>query len=90
MPAGSIVTFQLNIDTPNPRCGMVLSHQRLRVVNATSTTVTVTLHGVDYVLKPGTEQTFAPTFGAIWQPGDHWLRTSFYGGGGPEIFLVAG
>jgi len=87
---GSIATFQLNIDTPNPRCGVVRASQQLRVVNATGTTVTVTFHGVDYVLKPGGEQTFAPTFGAIWQPGDHVLHVSFYGGGdGPEIFLVA-
>jgi hypothetical protein len=89
MGADSIVTFQLNVDTPNPRCGLVLAPQRLRVVNATGTTVTVTFHGVDYVLESGGEQTFAPTFGAIWQPGDHVLHTSFYGGSGPEIFLVA-
>jgi hypothetical protein len=89
MRTGSIVAFQLNVDTPNPRCGMVLGAQQLHVVNATGTTVTVTFHGVDYVLKPGGEQTFAPEFGSIWQPGDHWLRTSFYGGGGPEILLVA-
>lgn len=88
MRADSVVTFQLNVDTPNPRCGQVLASQRLRIVNATATTVTVTFHGVDYALKSGGEQTFAPTFGAIWQPGDHVLHTSFYGGGGPEILLL--
>lgn len=88
MRTGGVVTFQLNVDTPNPRCELVLAPQRLRVVNATGTTVTVTFHAIDYVLQPGGEQTFAPAFGAIWQPGDHVLRTSFYGGGGPEIILV--
>lgn len=87
---GSLATFQLNLDTPNPRCGQVRASQQLRVVNATSTTVTMTLHGVVYLLKPGAEWTFAPTFGAIWQPGVHVLPTSAYGGGGgPEIWLVA-
>jgi hypothetical protein len=88
MRADSVVTFQLNVDTPNPRCGVVLAPQRLRVVNATGTTVTVTFHGIDYVLKSGGEQTFTPAFGTIWQPGDHVLHTSFYGGSGPEILLL--
>jgi hypothetical protein len=89
MRTDSVATFQLNVDTPNPRCGVVLVSQQLRVVNATGTTVTVTLHGVDYVLKAGEARTLAPTFGAIWQLGDHFLHTSFYAGGGPEILLVA-
>src|SRR5438309_3106302 len=60
---GTVATFELNADTPNPRCGQVVGTQRLEVVNATSETVTVTFHGVAYVLKAGDRRTFQPTFG---------------------------
>ena len=89
LTSGRIATFQLNIDTPGPRCGIVDASQSLRLVNATGRTVTVTFHGAAYVLRSGAQQTFSPTFGAIWQPGDHWLRTSYYAGAGPEIILRA-
>src|SRR6266508_484612 len=86
--SAEIVTFTLNIDTPNPRCDKVLPAQRLRVVNATSSTVTFTFDGSDYDLEPRAEQTVDKRFGAIWQPGVYLLHTSLYGGGGPEIWLV--
>lgn len=87
---GTVATFQLNIDTPAPRCGMVRASQQLRVVNATGTAVIVTLHGFEYLLKAGDDRTLPPTFGSIWQPGVHDLKVSFYAGGnGPEIILLA-
>jgi hypothetical protein len=89
--AGGIATFQLHIDTPEPRCGQVLAAQRLRLFNDTSSSITVTFDGSDYDLPPGADHTFEPAFGVMWQPGVHFLHTSFYaGGGGPEIWLVAG
>ena len=86
---GDIAAFQLSSDTPQPRCGKVLASQRLRVVNATSSMITVTYDGIDYALQPGADHTFEAPFGLIWQPGDHDLHTSMYVGGGPEIWLVS-
>jgi hypothetical protein len=86
---GSVATFTLENDVPSPRCGRVLADQRLRVVNATSTTVIVTFHGTQYRFDPGAVLTFTTTFGSIWEPGVHVLSTSMYGGGGPEIWLGA-
>ncbi len=68
----------------------VLAAQQLRLVNATSSRVTVTWDCCDYELDPGATKTFEPAFGVMWQPGVHFLHTSAYaGGGGPEIWLVA-
>jgi hypothetical protein len=68
----------------------VLAAQQLRLVNATSSRVTVTWDCCDYELDPGATKTFEPAFAVMWQPGVHFLHTSAYaGGGGPEIWLVA-
>ena len=67
----------------------MLAAQRLRIVNATSSRITVTFDGSDYELQPAVEQTFDLPFGGMWQPGVHLLYTSLYGGGGPEIWLIA-
>jgi hypothetical protein len=85
---GGVATFQLNADTPQPRCGKVLADQQLRVVNATSMAITLVLAGIDYEVPLGGEMTFTSTFGDIWQAGVHVLHTSFYGASGPEIWLV--
>lgn len=82
-----VFTLTLALDTPQPRCGLVTANQQLRVVNETSETVTVTFNGADFVLQPGADHTFAPTFGAIWQAGVHILSTSAYAGGA-AIWLV--
>ena len=88
---GEEAVFQLNVDTPNPRCGKVTADQRLHVTNFTDSPVTVVLMGADYEIAPGAGMTFAPTFGDIWEFGVHILHTSAYGaGGGPEIWLRAG
>ena len=85
---GATVSFDLGIDTPAPRCARVLGTQRLRLNNTTGADVTVTLHGREYVLRAHSGGTFDVTFGEIWKPGVHTIRTSLYGGGGPEVVLV--
>lgn len=86
---GGMATFTLAIDTPQPRCGKVLAAQRLRLINATSSSITVTVDISEYQLAAGAAQTFDPAFGVMWQSGVHFLHTPFYGeGGGPEIWLV--
>ena len=87
---GDTAVFRLNLDTPEPRCGKVTAEQTLRVINATESPVMVVLVGVDYPIAPGAGFTFAPTFGAIWEPGVHLLHTSAYAGSaGPEIWLIS-
>jgi hypothetical protein len=87
--AGAVATFSLDFDTPDPRCGKVRADQRLRVLNTTGSSITVTFDGSDYRLQPSDSLTFTETFGEMWQPGVHDLHTSLYDGGGPEIWLVA-
>jgi len=88
--AGTVATFELKFDTPIPRCLQVVATQRLEVINSTGRSVAVAFHRVAYILQPGEQRTFEPTFGSIWLQGDHTLHTSAYGGdGGPEIWLMA-
>jgi hypothetical protein len=86
---GSIVTFTLGPDTPQPRCGKVLGKQDLRLVNVTGSVVTVSWDCCNYDIDPGAAKTHEPPFGVMLLFGVHQLHTSLYQGGGPEIWLVA-
>jgi len=87
LQSGDVATFHLAIDVPQPRCGKVLPTQRLRVINDTPATVTVTFAGVVYELPPRAQVTFARAFGTVWEPGVHDLQTSA-ATGGSEILLI--
>jgi hypothetical protein len=92
--AGAIVTVRLDPDIPDPRCIVVSSRQRLRVVNSSAgygrhgTTVTITFADLSpRVLNVRTATTFHRPLGKYLAPGVHDLQVSLYGGGGPEIWL---
>jgi hypothetical protein len=89
---GEIATFVLGVDVPRPRCGKVMPAQRLRLVDATSSTINVVFNRKTYSLAPDDATTFPDQFGEIWQPGIHLLRTISDGRrrNGPEIWLVSG
>jgi hypothetical protein len=92
--AGAIVTVRLDPDIPDPRCIVVSSSQRLRVVNSSAgygrhgTTVTITFADLSpRVLNVRAATTFHRPLGQYLAPGVHDLQVSLYDGGGPEIWL---
>jgi hypothetical protein len=91
---GAVATVRLDLDTPDPRCIIVSSRQRLRVVNTSAgygqhgRTVTITMaYFPPRVLKVRAATTFHRPVGQYLAPGVHDLHVSLYGGGGPEIWL---
>ncbi len=83
--SGDIVSVNISADVPSPRCVKVAGHQRLQVVNATTTPVQVQLAQFNVPLQPGQAQLFDAAFGSYLAPGVHWLRVT--AGNGPEIWL---
>ncbi|MDX6366225.1 MAG: hypothetical protein QOK30_1301 [Nocardioidaceae bacterium] len=91
---GAIATVRLGPDTPDPRCIVVSSRQRLRVVNLSDgygqqgKSITIRFAYVPpQVLKVRAATTFRLRVGNYLAPGVHDLHVSLYGGGGPEIWL---
>jgi hypothetical protein len=93
--AGTIVTIDANPDTSNPRCVVVRTDQRLRVVNTTNTfdmtgkSITVTFAGYpSRVLQIGQGTTFDSPFGKYLAAGVHYVHISYYpGSGGAEVWM---
>jgi hypothetical protein len=84
--AGDIVTVNINVDVPSPRCVKVTAHQRLQVVNVTEGPVQVQLAQFDAQLQPEQAQLFDAPFESYLAPGVHWLHVT--GGNSPEIWLT--
>jgi hypothetical protein len=91
---GAIATVRLDPDIPDPRCIIVSSSQRLRVVNTSAgngehrKTVTISFaYFSPRVLTVRAATTFHRPVGQYLAPGVHDLHVSLYGGGGPEIWL---
>jgi hypothetical protein len=92
--AGAIATVRLDADIPDPRCIVVSSGQRLRVVNTTASNgqhgKSITIRFASFpprVLRVGAATTFHDPVGHYLATGVHDLHVSLYGGGGPEIWL---
>ncbi len=83
-----VVTIELNIDIPTPRCARVSPGQRLRFKNTTPDSVGVRLAGYTLEIPPGEERQIEAAVGSLLAPGAHRITTSLYGGGGPEIVVV--
>jgi hypothetical protein len=91
---GAIATVRLDPDIPEPRCIIVSSGQRLRVVNTSASygqqgkSVTIRFaYFQPRVLKVRAATTFHRPVGQYLAPGVHDLHVSLYGRGGPEIWL---
>jgi hypothetical protein len=91
---GAIATIRLDPDVPDPRCTIVSSSQRVRVVNTSAgsgqhgKTVTISFaYFSPRVLEVRAATTFHRPVGQYLAPGVHDLHVSLYGGGGPEIWL---
>ena len=91
---GAIATVRLYPDTPDPRCIVVSSGQRLRVVNSSASygqrgkSITIRFaYFPPRVLRVRAATTFPRPVGDYLAPGVHDLHVSLYGGGGPEIWL---
>jgi hypothetical protein len=91
---GAMATVRLDPDTPDPRCIVVSSRQRLRVVNTSASygqrgkSITIRFaYFPPRVLRVRAATTFRRPVGHYLAPGVHDLHASLYGGGGPEIWL---
>jgi hypothetical protein len=91
---GAIATVMLDPDIPDPRCMIVSSRQRLRVVNTSASSgqqgksITIRFaYFLPRVLSVRAATTFRRPVGHYLAPGVHDLHVSLYGGGGPEIWL---
>jgi hypothetical protein len=91
---GAIATVRLDPDIPDPRCIIVSSSERLRVVNTSAglgqhgTSLTITFaYFSPRVLRVGAATTFHRPVGQYLAQGVHTIEVSLYGGGGPEIWL---
>jgi len=85
--SGNIAAIILNQDTPIPRCIKVSANQQLQITNNTNEVVDVALGPVAMQIEPGKTQTDSRTFGSYLALGVHFVQTSLYGGGGPEIWM---
>jgi hypothetical protein len=92
--AGALATVRLDADIPDPRCIVVSSGQRLRVVNTSAgygqQGKAITIRFASFpprVLRVRAATTFHDPFGHYLATGVHDLHVSLYGGGGPEIWL---
>jgi len=88
--SGAVVTVELRIDTPAPRCVKARPTQQLRVVNLREETVTVRLAGTIFAIPRGDSEIVSPDLGQVWEPGVHVVSARE---GGPrqrfEVWLVA-
>lgn len=82
----AIATVTLGPGVPQPRCLVVSSEQRLRVVNGAEG-ATVRLGRITRVLAPGASTTFDVPLGDFLAPGVHTVGVSIYGGSGPQLWL---
>lgn len=82
---GEIVTMTIRPDIPDPRCLIVQSDQRLRVVNGRQETLAVSLGRLSASIEPGGEHTFEVPIGELLLPGVHVIGVSPCCGG--EIWL---
>jgi hypothetical protein len=94
---GALAVVDANPDTPQPRCLVVRTDQRLEVVNTSDrfqqpgTEITVTMPGFpSRVLAIGASTVFDRPFGAYLAPGVHRLRISLYSGSGADLWLKDG
>jgi hypothetical protein len=91
---GTVVTIDINPDTPAPRCVVVQANQVLRVVNTTNTfgmagkpTVATFAACPPRLLQIGQATTFDRPLGQYLAVGDHVVHISFYADSGAEVWL---
>jgi len=84
-PAGDQVVMTLEPGIPDPRCLIVHSGQRLRVVNHTGADVVIAIGPFSFPMPANSETTIGPTFGEYLLSGVHALRADPCCGG--ELWL---
>ncbi|MEX2100683.1 MAG: peptidoglycan-binding protein [Acidimicrobiia bacterium] len=85
---GPTATFVVRENAPAPRCLRVEATQRLELVNAAFTPITVDIGVVSTVVPMGGSVTVAPEFGTLLEPGVHTVHVSTFAGAGPQVWLV--
>lgn len=88
-PAGDVVTWTVNPDTPSPRCSQIRPDQHVRFVNATDESIEIQFAPELLTIAPGGTAEVAAPVGTYLAPGVHVAHTSTYGGeSGPEVWVI--
>ncbi len=73
---GDIVTIRINPDVPDPRCVIITSDQRLKVINNRDEIIQISLGVFEAEIDPGDESLAPLTFGAYLATGVHLIEVS--------------
>ena len=79
------VTITINVDVPDPRCAKVRSDQSLTIVNATLSTIQVSIGSFSSSILPGADYSIKVPFGEYLAPGVHVISVTPYFGA--ELWL---
>jgi hypothetical protein len=82
---GTIVSVDINVDTPSPRCAVIRADQMLRLRNRTADTEYVAIGPYSAKLLPRSDKTFSRPFGEYLARGVHVVEGSPYAG--PSLWL---
>lgn len=73
---GDIITVRINPDVPDPRCVIITSDQRLKVINNRDEIIQISLGVFEAEIDPGEESLAPLTFGEYLAPGVHLIEVS--------------
>jgi len=83
-----IVSITINTDMPSPRCTVIRPDQTLRVINATSSTIRVSIGRYSLSILPGDDYSIDASFGEYLAEGVHLISVTPYFGA--ELWLETG
>ncbi|HSB65221.1 MAG TPA: hypothetical protein VLD65_01505 [Anaerolineales bacterium] len=82
---GQIVEITINVDMPSPRCAKIRPEQTLVIVNATLSTIQVSIGNFSTSILPGAQYPIDVPFGDYLAPGVHLINATPYFGA--ELWL---
>lgn len=82
-----VVSLEIVLDVPAPRCAIVTADQRLEVVNRTGAAIGVRFAGYEFQLQDGEAHLIDAPMGAYLAPGVHNIRVTDNAGNAPELWL---
>ena len=87
-PDSSVVAFELVEGAPSPACAQVGQSQTLRFDNHTGQTVMIEFAGRTITITDGQSADLEERVAAYLAPGVHVAHVDFYGGSGPEVWVL--
>jgi hypothetical protein len=85
---GPSVEITINGDIPSPHCAIIRPDQLLTIINATSSTIHVSIGEFSSTILPGKQYSIDLPFGEYLAPGVHLISVTPYFGA--ELWLEVG